>query len=677
MCDFAIIASFMGLSGLCNFFDEWTTSDVLREGVVVLALFAIFGMLRDRVILASKIRGGLSDSKRLRKRTSDEVSFARNARECSDTAEQTKFEKHVFSTKSWTTSSDSCDNSLTDKILLAKKNEGLILRSLTQRQFTAALNMFRCSERANLDSHFTEELFAAFIQSAIRVDKLDVVDRMLRKIKQLGMEPSLNFWQSVFRLLASRKQFEACLSIHSLFGSKLPMDRVLLSCLVNAALETSQSQQAAKMLERHHDVKNLETNDYILFFRTFVTTGDLKSAEKLYQRLLENDAVTPHMLNLLLLTCVNAGMADHAMCLIREAHEHEKTSGNAYVDVVSYNTLIKGLSKFADSRNHCFDCVREMLARGLEPDDITCSALFDACVEGGTCNLAEDLSRALMERHRPLDTVMCTLLIKGLVRSGSLPQALSIYEAMKGKALAPPDVVTYSVLIKALVEKRSLDRALSIAEDMRLCGHRPDDIILTHLIDGCRYVGNANLGWEIFKKIVASGVKPSEYTLTSLLKMHGRCNEVDEAFGILERWHVDFGWKPTVLHYTCVMCGCLRSGNEEKAWQTFQLMVDRGVLPDDTALSTVLPSVIAARQWDRVIVVARQASRAGSTSLIVAETLQTALTEISSSGEAAQACELGSAAIGFNLKKPLRRDRFAQMHAGGERRQPMHIKSAY
>jgi pentatricopeptide repeat protein len=299
------------------------------------------------------------------------------------------------------------------------------------------------------------------------------------------------------------------------------------------------------------------------------------------------------------------------------------------VDVVSYNTVIKGFAQ-AGKMKQCFDCFHEMRAQGLEPDDVTFGTLLDMCIVDDDLNAANEVIELLVRGDRPVDTVMCTLFIKGLVRAHRLPKAVELYEEMKRRSCegAQPDIVTYSVLIKAFVDSHDLEKALLLIEDMRIAGHSPDDIILTHLLEGCRHVGNHALGKRLFEDMLAAGVKPSEFTLITMVKLHGRCGAHEEAYNLVKNWEKTQGMKPSVIHYTCLMSGCLRTKNYEQAWQAYQLMIQDGISPDETTLATVLPGIVASHHWDRVLSICRRALKATPTIKIASETLNNALAQM-------------------------------------------------
>jgi len=527
------------------------------------------------------------------------------------------------------------ETKLDAKVVQAVKvAEHQIMQLLEQRQFTRALNYFRSFERDGRDRLFSEPLLSSFIQSAIRVGKLDVVERILRGMSRRSNQPSCEFWQTILKMLSSRKHFESCLTVYSMFGSALPADKVVFSCLINAALESGTPERATSMLSRYKE-SGIDARDYILLFRTYVATNDVASAEANFRELGEN--MTPLMLNLVLLVSINAKDPDRALALLHEARsfqEHSDKMGHdsaqePIVDVVSYNTVIKGFAQ-ASKMKQCFDCFHEMRAQGLAPDDVTFGTLLDMCIADNDMNAANEVIELLVCGDRPVDTVMCTLFIKGLVRAHRLPKAMELYEEMKRKSNegTKPDIVTYSVLIKAFVDSHDLEKALLMLEDLRAAGHAPDDIILTHLLEGCRYVGNHALGKKLFDDMLDGGVQPSEYTLITMVKLHGRCGAYEEAYKLVKDWEKKHGWKPSVLHYTCLMSGCLRTKNYEQAWQAYQLMGLHGVSPDETALATVLPGMVASHQWDRVLTIIRRAFKATPRIAIAPETLNNALAQM-------------------------------------------------
>jgi len=522
--------------------------------------------------------------------------------------------------------------------------EAQMLQHLEQHEFTRALNFYRTlcrDESRGSEHHFSEHFYVTFIESAARVGKTDVVERLLRAVRNSSLSPSHDFWRRVLKMLSSRKLFSTCLFVDVLFQGQLPVEKVVWSCLVNAALEVGKPERAASMLKQYQKA-DIIVKDHVLFFRTYLALKDVDAAEAMFNKL--GAHTSSLMLNHLLLTCVNTGQPQRGLRLLHQAHGLEDEAGAAagtLVDTISYNTVIKGLVQ-SGALSECFKCLREMIARSLKPDDVTFATILDVCIEESNFAAIGEIVNLSMEGEYQVGTVMYTLFIKGLVKANCLPKALELCEEMKRKAGTRPDVITYSVLIKALVDQHELDKALELVEDMKTAGHAPDDIILTHLLEGCRYAGNYQLGKKLFTDMLAQGVKPSEFSLVTMLKLLGRVGAHQEAHDLVAGWEAAHGHKPSVIHYTCLMSGCLRRKHYSLAWAAFELMKTSGVKPDGTAFSTLLPGMVAAQSWDRVVTLAKEALASPSKHSIPPETLSSALAHMhATDGHSKQAAELG------------------------------------
>ena len=153
---------------------------------------------------------------------------------------------------------------------------------------------------------------------------------------------------------------------------------------------------------------------------------------------------------------------------------------------------------------------------------------------------------------------------------------------------------------------------------------------------------------------MADGVKPSEFTLISMLKLRGRCGMHGKSYQMVESWERTFGMKPSVIHYTCLMSGCLRSKSYDQAWAAYELMCVTGTEPDKTTLATLIPGVVAAQQWDKVVTLVRRAFDGPAKTSLPTEMLNNALRQMHSAGGASRhAAELEAIIRGASVPMSL------------------------
>eukprot|EP00930_Biecheleria_cincta_P031822 TRINITY_DN2206_c0_g1_i1.p1 TRINITY_DN2206_c0_g1~~TRINITY_DN2206_c0_g1_i1.p1 ORF type:complete len:653 (+),score=139.25 TRINITY_DN2206_c0_g1_i1:134-2092(+) len=509
-----------------------------------------------------------------------------------------------------------------------------ILKFMQQNEFTRALNMYRGFERQGFEMLFSEHLFTTFVQSATRVGKVDVAERMMRVMKRANIIPSLEFWQHTMKLFSSRRQYGLCLTTYEILGHQCPADKVVFSCIINAALEQGVAERTPRMLAKFAQA-GISGKDHVLFFRCYVALGDVASAEALFMKL--GKQASTLMLNLLLLTCVNAKEPERAWDMLQYARKLEQAGDtDGIVDIVSYNTVMKGFGA-TKNRQRCFQCIQDLVDHGLQPDDITLGSILDTCIADNDLAVANEIGNLLLSSGRQISNMMWTLFIKGLVRAGTVEKAVALYKEMKKRGVQP-DLITYSVLIKGLADQHDIGKAMELVDDLKAQGLVIDDIILTHLLEGCRHANNFKLGKQIFKEAMDAGMKPSDVTLVTMLKLYGRAGEFHEAFEMVKTWEHVNGSKPSVIHYTCLMSGCLRSKSYDQAWESFELMLASGIEPDQTTIATLLPGMVTAQHWDHVLILARKATQASGSQPPV-EALNHALSHMRASRSAGRSAD--------------------------------------
>ncbi|XP_020692488.2 pentatricopeptide repeat-containing protein At3g47530-like [Dendrobium catenatum] len=183
---------------------------------------------------------------------------------------------------------------------------------------------------------------------------------------------------------------------------------------------------------------------------------------------------------------------------------------------------------------------------GLEPDEITCLLLLQACAHLGSLNFGERVHRYVEEHgYGNLLKIRNSLFVM-YSRSGSMEKAYRVFCDTSEK-----NVVTWSSIISGLA--------------MNGCG---------------REAINA------FKEMQREGVAPDEQAFTGTLSACSHSGLVDEGISLFDLMRFDYGFTPNVCHYGCMVNLLGRAGLLDRAYNF--VVNEMIVLPDATIWRTLL-----------------------------------------------------------------------------------------
>jgi len=499
----------------------------------------------------------------------------------------------------------------------ALQQAAMEIMTLSQEHFTRALRQYRDLVRQGEDCNIREEAFYfSLVSASIRVGHQDVVREILQRARENKVELSVQFFQGVLKLLASKHLFTDCILLQQTFAEDLPIERTICSCISLAATEVGQPEIGIQCVDRLRSAgEEITGKDYQNIFKAYAKAGNHCAAQKLFELLIKTGVpFEPVITNIVLATCVASKNTEIGHALLVNA---SKSDGAIPVDVVSYNTILKGYARQHELQK-CFDLIDAMHATGVASDEVTYSTILDACVSENCLDKATDVIDSFISSGMSLNTVLYTTFMKGFVRMDMLDKAMALYRQMRnahvsaspdGVEAPKPDVILYSVLIKANCDQRLLEPALNLAKDMIEDGLQPDDMIINRLLDGCRHVNDGDTADKIFKEFIESGkIKPSLPTLSTMVKIYGKCSRVDEAARMLKMAPERFGLTPNVVLYTCLMSACTRNRALDLAVASFDEMIKAGICPDAMTYSTLFRGCASERDWKSAVHIARIAS---------------------------------------------------------------------
>lgn len=302
--------------------------------------------------------------------------------------------------------------------------------------------------------------------------------------------------------------------------------------------------------------------------------GDLVSAREVFDIIACRDLVA---WNSMLDGYARAGQIEVARRLFDEMPER---------DLFSWASLIKGHSKCGE-----VTIAREIFEHMPEKNVVSCNAMIDGYMKNGDVESA----RQLFDWMPVKNVITWNTMITGFDKNGHFKEAIAVYDRMFAVGLVPNMVTLVSVL-SAISGLALLERGRSVHSYIRQNGFRVDGVLGTCLIDmyskcgsiesalsvfqgihrrklahwtamimGLGMHGLANDAIKLFMEMQRIGIRPHSIAFVGVLNACSHAGMVDEGHRFFDLMSKEYGIKPTVEHYGCLVDLLCRVGHLEEA----------------------------------------------------------------------------------------------------------------
>jgi pentatricopeptide repeat protein len=265
----------------------------------------------------------------------------------------------------------------------------------------------------------------------------------------------------------------------------------------------------------------------------------LAHARQLHANVVAEGHLRDALLATSLMRCfANCGDGDGARKLFDEMPVRDAVTWNVLISCYARNRRTKDALKLFE----------EMRGRdsGAEPDDVTCILLLQACTRLGALDFGEQVWAYAEEHGYGGELKVRNSLITMYSRCGCVDKAYRVFCGTPQKS-----VVTWSAMISGLAANGFGHDAISAFEEM-----------------------------------IRSDVAPDEQTFTGVLSACSHSGLVDEGFRFFDMMRCEYGLKPNVRHYGCIVDLMGRAGLLDEAYEL--VTNEMKVAPDATIWRTLL-----------------------------------------------------------------------------------------
>merc|ERR1719253_2584275 len=180
-----------------------------------------------------------------------------------------------------------------------------------------------------------------------------------------------------------------------------------------------------------------------------------------------------------------------------------------------------------------------------------------------------------------------------------MDQVQGILDDMKTHGIEP-NLITYSTMLKGHCQNGDIQTAFAILEQMRKDAHlKPDEIMYNSLLDGCAQNNLVEEGLRLLEEMQAEGVKPSNFTLSILVKLLNRARRLQQAFTLVEDITKKYNFWPNVHVYTNLVQACIFNQQLQRGLSVLEEMVVGRIAPDGRTYAILLRACLSRGMLDQ------------------------------------------------------------------------------
>merc|ERR1719214_58996 len=277
--------------------------------------------------------------------------------------------------------------------------------------------------------------------------------------------------------------------------------------------------------------EEVDISKHVAMMRARSKENDLEGAMQVFRKLQSSGVqLTALVYNALLDSCVQCGQVNIALQHFNEMKEL------GFVDVVSYNTLLKAylkngqiskaralLAEMSENdiqanqvtynemlnalvttkdRKEMWALVREMNSIGMRPNSVTCSIILKSLTAHSATDDVRQAMALIDNMQEDMDEVLFASVVEACVRVGQLDllsSKLQQYASVGG--LAGLTAPTYGSMIKAYGRARDIERVRELWGEMRRRHVTPTSITLGCMVDALVCNGLPDEAFELVREI--------------------------------------------------------------------------------------------------------------------------------------------------------------------------------
>ena len=274
----------------------------------------------------------------------------------------------------------------------------------------------------------------------------------------------------------------------------------------------------------------------------------------------------------------------------------EKKYKNISPDLITYNTFIKGCSKFKlyDKVEFAFNhLINNSKETNIVPNDVTFNSLIDVYVSQKNMDKVLQIVN-LMQRHKIFpDNYTYTTIIKGLNKNSLMKNNNTNSTTTQNNAY------NNNTNNEQLFSNIELDLAFKLFNHVRMIS-KPDEILYNCIMDACLRFNKIDKMLEMYEEMIKEGIKPSSITCGIVIKAYGMKGDLNSALNIyykMKKEKIDI----SNITYGCLINACIKNNDLNKAFELYESLKNESYEMNTILYTTLIKAYTKQKDINKVI----------------------------------------------------------------------------
>jgi len=518
------------------------------------------------------------------------------------------------------------------------KHITMIRNCAAQNDLQGAVSVFDSLEKSGVE--LNSIIYNTVLDACVECRDLKAAEAWMEQTKKVGMIDVVSYNTLIKAHLQTGSFDKARCLMSDMTKEGLQPNRVTFNELINAMVskggDSCRKQMWAIVDEmKIADVKPNQVTISILLKNLNSWSGETEIAKTLDLLDTMDEDMDEVLLSSVVEACVRIGKPALLESQLKKLQDNTAVAINGSH---TYGSLIKAYGHARDI-NGIWRCWKEMRSRHIKPTSITLGCMIEAIVCNGDTEGAYDLIHQMQDDEHcrgSLNSVIYCSVLKGFTREKKMDRALAVYEEISNKKIelsivmyntlidacarcgrmdhlpniladmqthrVKPNVITYSTMLKGHCQNGDIQTAFSILEQMKKDAHlKPDEIMYNSLLDGCAQNNLVDEGLRLLDEMQAEGVKPSNFTLSILVKLMNRARRLDQAFALVADITKKYNFKANVHVYTNLVQACCSNQQLSRGMGILEQMIEERIMPDNRTYALLVRTNISKGLFDQAV----------------------------------------------------------------------------